>query len=98
MALDEFVHDIDGRLLADLRLVVTEMVSAIIHTGAGAPLSVRVEVLSPDHLRGEVEEDGGTQPDRPTLSPDSAPILDELTSRWGVGPHPRRMWFEIEVG
>ena len=75
MALDEFVHDLDGRLLTDLRLVVTEMVTAMIHTGAGAPLSVRVEVLSPDHLRGEVEEDGGHEPRRPPAR---------------LGAHPRR--------
>ena len=64
MALDEFVHDLDGRLLADLRLVVTEMVTTIIRTGSGAPLSVRVEVLSPVHLRGEVEEEGDPMPAR----------------------------------
>ena len=58
MALDELVHDLDGRLLADLRLVVTEMVTTIIRTGNGAPLAVRVEILSPDHVRGEVVEDG----------------------------------------
>ena len=29
---------------------------------------------------------------------EAAPILDELTTRWGAGPHPRRMWFEIEAG
>ena len=62
MALDELVHDLDGRLLADLRLVVTEMVTTIIRTGSGAPLSVRVEVLSPVHLRGEVEEEGDPMP------------------------------------
>ena len=97
MALDDLVHDLDGRLLADLRLVVTEMVTIIIRSGSGAPLSVRVEVLSPVHLRGEVEEEGEAQPHLTALTDASAPILDELATRWGVGPHPRRMWFEIEA-
>ena len=96
MALDELVHDLDGRLLADLRLVVTEMVTTMIRTGSGAPLSVRVEVLSPVHIRGEVEEEGDPMPQAAAPADQAAPILDELTTRWGAGPHPRRMWFEIE--
>ena len=97
MALDDLVHDLDGRLLADLRLVVTEMVTTIIRTGTGAPLAVRVEILSPDHLRGEVVEDGDPITGSAALGADAAPILDELTTRWGLGPHPRRMWFEIDA-
>ena len=98
MALDEFVYHVDGRLLADLRLVVTEMVSTIVRSGSGAPLSVRVEALSPLHLRGEVVEEGDPLDGGSALAVEPMPILDELTSRWGLGPHPRRMWFEIEVG
>jgi len=98
MALDELVHDLDGRLLADLRLVVTEMVTIIIRSGSGTPVAVRVEILSPVHLRGEVEEEGEPEPNPTALPQESAPILDELATRWGVGPHPRRMWFEIEAG
>ncbi len=96
MALDDLVHDLDGRLLADLRLVVTEMVTSIIRTGNGAPVAVRVEILSPDHLRGEVVEDEDPVTGSGSLADEPAPILDELTTRWGLGPHPRRMWFEIE--
>ena len=98
MALDDLVHDLDGRLLADLRLVVTEMVTTIIRTGNGAPLAVRVEILSPDRLRGEVVEDGDPITGSASLAAEATPILDELTTRWGLGPHPRRMWFEIESG
>ena len=97
MALDELVYELDGRLLADLRLVVTEMVTTIIRSGSGAPLSVRVEVLSPTHLRGEIQEDGGPLQTNATLLTVATPILEELTTRWGLGPHPRRMWFEIEA-
>ena len=97
MALDEFVYHVDGRLLADLRLVVTEMVSTIIRSGSGAPLSVRVEALSPMHLRGEVVEESDQPPNgRAALPGEATPILEELTTRWGLGPHPRRMWFEID--
>ena len=97
MALDELVYEVDGRLLADLRLVVTEMVTTIIRSGTGAPLSVRVEVLSPLHLRGEIQEDGDPLNANPALLTVATPILEELTTRWGLGPHPRRMWFEIEA-
>lgn len=98
MALDDLVHEVDGRVLADLRLVVTEMVTTVIRSGSGAPLSVCVEALSPLHLRGEVVEEGDPLDGRAALSEEAMPILDELTTRWGLGPHPRRMWFEIEVG
>jgi len=94
MALDELVWAVDGRVLADLRLVVTEMVTTFIHAGTGAPLAVRIETLSPTHVRGEVTEESEA-PGTPI--PEARPILDELTSRWGVGPDPRRMWFEIEL-
>ena len=36
MALDDLVHDLDGRLLSDLRLVITEMVATIIRSGIGS--------------------------------------------------------------
>lgn len=98
MALDDLVHDIDGRLLADLRLVVTEMVTTMIRSGSGAPLLVRVEVLSSLHLRGEVAEEGEPIEGHSILTEQATPILDRLTTRWGLGPHPRRMWFEIEAG
>lgn len=98
MALDDLVHDIDGRLLADLRLVVTEMVTTIIRSGSGAPLSVRVDVLSSLHLRGEVAEESDPIEGDSILAEEATPILDRLTTRWGLGPHPRRMWFEIEAG
>lgn len=97
MALDELVYEVDGRILTDLRLVVTEMVTTIIRSGTGAPLAVRVEVLSPTHLRGEVEEDGPPMDGQASLAEEATPILDKLTTRWGMGPHPRRMWFELEV-
>ena len=98
MALDDLVHDIDGRLLADLRLVVTEMVTTIIRSGSGAPLSVRVDVLSSLHLRGEVAEECDPIEVHSILAEEATPILDRLTTRWGLGPHPRRMWFEMEAG
>ena len=97
MALDELVYELDGRLLADLRLVVTEMVTTIIRSGSGAPLAVRVEVLSPFHLRGEIQEDGDALEANSALLTVATPILEQLTTRWGLGPHPRRMWFEIEA-
>jgi hypothetical protein len=96
MALDDLVHDVDGRLLADLRLVITELVTTLLRSGTGAPLCVRVEVISRFSLRGEVEEEGdGTGGPAPPAG-EAGPILDGVTSRWGVGPHPRRMWFEID--
>ncbi len=97
MALDELVFELDGSVLADLRLVITEMVTTIIRSGTGAPLSVHVEVLSRLRLRGEVAEESDALRVHSPLADEAAPILDELTSRWGVGPHPRCMWFEIEA-
>jgi len=97
MALDDLVHDLDGRLLADLRLIITELVTTLLRSGTGAPLCVRVEVISPLSLRGEVEEEGqGTGVPAPAAG-QAGPILDGITSRWGVGPHPRRLWFEIDA-
>lgn len=58
MALEELVYEVDGRLLADLCLVITEMVTTDLRSGTGAPLSVRVEVLTPLHVRGAVQEEG----------------------------------------
>ena len=77
--------------------MVTEMVTTIIRSGSGAPLSVQVEVLSPLHLRGEIQEDGDALEANSALLTVATPILEELTTGWGLGPHPRRMWFEIEA-
>jgi len=43
-----------------------------------------------------VVEDGDPISGAASLADEAAPILDELTTRWGLGPHPRQMWFEIE--
>ncbi len=95
LALDELVYELDGHLLAELRLVVTEVVTLIIRAGTGARLSVRIEILTPLHVRGEVAGEGDPLNSHAALRAEPAPILDELTSRWGLGPHPRRMWFEM---
>jgi anti-sigma regulatory factor (Ser/Thr protein kinase) len=90
-------------LLADLALVVSELVSNSVRHGPGGPITLRLVAASPSHVRGEVEDDGdGTVAIRsaaagakPGGGGHGLRILDVVASRWGVHEGSTHVWFEL---
>ena len=88
-------------LLADLRLVVTELVTNAVKYGPGRPVKLRLTVESPTSVRGEVVDDGDpTSELRMAAAPGEAGgfglhLVDRLASRWGVYEGSTHVWFEL---
>jgi anti-sigma regulatory factor (Ser/Thr protein kinase) len=96
---------IDGRLLGDVRLLVSELVTnsvrhSEIHARAVVLMSVSVTESS---LRVEVADPGcGFEP-KPRAADRTRPggwglvLVDQLADRWGVArDHLTRVWFEMD--
>jgi hypothetical protein len=95
MALRELGREVDGRVLQDLCLVVSELVTRRVRAGSRGPLRVTVEVDSATQVRGEVGDQDEPGPGEGEASDDSLPLVDALASRWGVYPGSPHVWFEI---
>ena len=96
---------IDGGVLDDIRLLVSELVTNSVRHSEAARDLVRLAVLSRgDTVRVEVSDGGhGFRPTARTKAQDEAGgwglhLVDRLASRWGVERgRPVRVWFEIDA-
>jgi anti-sigma regulatory factor (Ser/Thr protein kinase) len=102
-ALSSVEDHVDGRLMDDVRLLVSELVTnSVIHSGAtldGRPIQLCLRVSS-DEVRCEVSDDGSWRdpvPDPRGLSGWGLQLVDRLSDRWGVIRNDETtVWFEIE--
>ena len=100
-ALAAFAETMPAESLADLRLVVTELVTNSVKYGPGGPIVVSVKRGSDGVVSGEVL-DGGRAGVRMRRSPNPAggglglQIVDAVASAWGVRPRSTRVWFRID--
>ena len=91
---------IGDRTLADVRLIISELVTNAVRHAPGEPISVTVDVDDEGVVRGEIEDHGAGGVRLRATSP-SEPggfglgIVDALTDRWGVGDGSTRVWFEL---
>jgi anti-sigma regulatory factor (Ser/Thr protein kinase) len=94
-------------LMADVRLLVSELVTnSVRHSGAGPPESVGLAVeVDARTIRVEVRDSGSGFEPRPRDLDRSRPggwglyLVDRLADRWGVARnHFTRVWFEIDLG
>jgi len=88
------------RTLADVRLVVSELVTNAVRHAPGEPISVSVDVDDEGVVHGEVEDHGAgavrlraTAPGEPGGY--GLRIVDTLTDDWGVGGGSTLVWFEL---
>jgi anti-sigma regulatory factor (Ser/Thr protein kinase) len=102
---DELAGRLPRRQLADVALLVTELVAnGVRHGGAGSGRELQVRVLGrPATLRVEVADPGPTgpvTPRRPDLGGGGGlglQIVERVASRWGVGDGPSTsVWFEMD--
>lgn len=87
-------------VLADLRTIVSELVTNCVKHGSGRSIELSIEVAADGSIRGCVS-DGG---DGPVAIPPPRPagdgglglrIVDVLVSRWGVCAPTSDVWFEL---
>jgi anti-sigma regulatory factor (Ser/Thr protein kinase) len=104
-SLDGLGPHVDPRLLARLRLLVSELVTnSVRHAGTGEddPIYLRVDP-SPGSVRVEVVDKGdGFDPPRQHPDPERASgwglfLVDRIADRWGVRVDGNtRVWFELD--
>jgi anti-sigma regulatory factor (Ser/Thr protein kinase) len=101
----ELAGRLPGELIADVALLVTELVANGVRHGGGTTATslhvvlegkrpgLRVEVVNAEHVGGKVV------PRRPDYAGGGGlglHLVDALSSRWGVrGPPPTAVWFEL---
>jgi anti-sigma regulatory factor (Ser/Thr protein kinase) len=93
-------QSLSPRLVADIELIVTELVSNAVRHGV-PPYEVDL-YQSAGVIRGEVRDGSSVLPS-PNLKPDhrggyGLGIVDACTSRWGTVPdaNGKEVWFEVE--
>jgi two-component sensor histidine kinase len=92
---------VDGDVLNDAVLLVSELVSNSVKYGEGDIL-LRARTRGPRQVLVEVVDDGGgfspqiRRPSRFQVSGYGLHLVDELASSWGVHPGTAHVWFEID--
>ena len=100
-ALDIFADWLPATAFADLRVIVTELVTNGVKYGPGGRIDLYVALHPGGHLRGEVD-DGGSGGVRMRLPGPAGGglglvIVDALVDAWGVHPGSSHVWFELET-
>ena len=95
--------DGDADFLQRVELVVSELVTNAVRHGPGdQPITLRLELTPELGVAGEVEDQGDgvveiRQQDLGTVVGGlGLPIVDQLTSDWGVYPGSTHVWFRID--
>jgi two-component sensor histidine kinase len=99
-ALALFSDVLPAEALADLRLIVTELVTNSVKYGPGVPIGLSVGFDGGGHLCGEVADggEGGVLMSRSSDPADGGlglQIVDALTRGWGVHPETSTVWFVL---
>jgi anti-sigma regulatory factor (Ser/Thr protein kinase) len=96
--------DLHRETLADLRIVISELVANAVKYGPGSPIHVELDVRARDDVRGEVVDRGDTGAaataprivERPGAHGGyGLRLVDHLTARWGVYHGSTHVWFEL---
>ena len=96
--------DLRPEMLADLRIVVSELVANAVKYGPGGAIHVELDVVSAGHVRGSVAErlDDGRRVSEPHIVAEPGAhggyglrLVDGLTTDWGVGDDSTVVWFEL---
>jgi anti-sigma regulatory factor (Ser/Thr protein kinase) len=102
----KFVKQAAGRLseplLADLLLVVTELVTNSVRHGPEGRITVELDIAHPGRVRGQVGDEGvatakqriaDTEPETPGGF--GLMLVDQLSRSWGVREGTTHVWFEL---
>lgn len=93
----------DSELVAEVELVVSELVTNSVRHGPGEPITLRIGAEHDGSVVGEVEDQGDAvieireQDVATTVGGLGLPIVDQLTSEWGVYPGSTHVWFRFDA-
>ena len=99
-ALEKFSPHLSDARFADLRVIVTELVTNSVKYGPGEPIRLAVALDRDGLIHGSVE-DGGTggvrmrAPGR--LGGGLGLVIVEALADWGVEPDTSHVWFEFDA-
>ena len=90
------------RLVEDLRLLITELVTNSVRHGPGGTVRVTVKVTDPHTVFAEVTDNGheGVVEIREAAEDGGGlglRILDRMATRWGVYEGSTNVWFELRA-
>ena len=90
------------RMLEDLRLLITELVTNSVRYGPGGTIRVTVKVADRNNLFAEVTDNGrdGVVEIREAAEGGGGlglRIVDRMAARWGVYEGSTNVWFELKV-
>jgi anti-sigma regulatory factor (Ser/Thr protein kinase) len=91
----------DQDTLDRVELVVSELVTNSIRYGPGDPITLRLTATPAGEIAGEVQDNGEgvvaiRRRDFEALAGGlGLPIVDQLTSSWGVHPDTTHVWFRV---
>ncbi len=101
-AIESLNGDIEPRILPDVKLLVSELVTNSVKYGGHGP--VRLEVTAgPEKFRAEVVDQGsGFEPqersdDLEEVGGWGLPLVENLADRWGTHEGSTHVWFEIDL-
>jgi two-component sensor histidine kinase len=99
LSLGQFADALSPNALADLRVVVSELVTNSVRHGPGNPIRLQVTLEGEGLVRGEVIDEGnGTVAIRSSEAVSGGfglRIVDALCERWGVFRGSTHVWFEL---
>ena len=98
-ALEVFSECLPDRRFADLRVIVTELVTNSVKYGPGKPIELSVVVDADGVVRGDVEDggSGGVHMRCPgPLGGGLGLVIVEALASWGVKPDSSNVWFELD--
>jgi two-component sensor histidine kinase len=96
--------DLRPEMLADLRIVISELVANAVKYGPGGPIHVELDIVSAGHVRGSITEqlDDGHRVTKPHIVEIPGAhggyglrLVDGLATDWGVGEDSTVVWFEL---
>ena len=100
---DLLADDVDDEFRSRVELVVSELVTNSVRHGPGdKPITLRLEMTPDMAVSGEVEDQGDgvveirRQDVGTVVGGLGLPIVDQLTSAWGVYPGSTHVWFRID--
>jgi len=103
-AVEAFADDLPNAAAADVKLMVSELVSNSVKYGGAGEISLALRSEEHGHLHAEVLDGGGRfiprERDRPASEVGGwgLHLVEALADRWGVGDGGARVWFEIDAG
>jgi anti-sigma regulatory factor (Ser/Thr protein kinase) len=89
--------------LSCVELVVSELVTNSVCHGPGAPITLRLVSEADGGIAGEVEDHGDGMVAIRELDLETGtgglglPVVDRLTSAWGVHPDSTHVWFRFDA-